>query len=79
MHVLKFIVDQMQGTLRSVKLHMYDDFILVAILRKHHRTICHHGANILLNWTPVHSRVNLEHFKGAHLDRCETYIVKLTC
>ena len=35
--------------------------------------------NVFLFATPVHSRVNLVHFKAAHLDPHETYIVKLTC
>ena len=32
-----------------------------------------------LKYNPLHSRVNLIHFKGAHLDPCEIYMMKLTC
>ena len=40
---------------------------------------CYETVNIFYNGAPVHSRVNLVHFKGAHLDPYETYRMKLTC
>ena len=35
---------------------------------------CYHRVNIFLKGAPLHSRVNVVHFKGAQLDRHETYI-----
>ena len=35
---------------------------------------CYYRVNIFLKGAPLHSRVNVVHFKGAQLDRHETYI-----
>ena len=39
---------------------------------------CYRRGNIFFSVTPVHSRVNMVHFKGAHLNPCETYTMKQT-
>ena len=35
---------------------------------------CYHGMNIFLMETPLHTGVNLEHFKGTHCDAIDTLI-----
>ena len=40
---------------------------------------CYQSLNILINGTPLHSRVNQVDFKAVHLEPYETYMVKLTC
>ena len=40
---------------------------------------CYQRVNIFFSGIPVHTGVNLVHFKGAHLDPDETYKMKLTC
>ena len=39
---------------------------------------CYHGVNIFLMGTPLHTGVNLVHFKGAHCEPYEIYMMQLT-
>ena len=39
---------------------------------------CYHGVNIFLMGTPSHTGVNLVHFKGAHCEPYEIYMMQLT-
>ena len=56
----------------------YGDYKIIDILFIKNFLYCYQGVTILFIWSPVHSGVNLTHFKGAHLDFYETYMVKLT-
>ena len=40
---------------------------------------CYEMMNISSKWALVHTGVNLGHFKAAHLDHYEIYMMKLTC
>ena len=39
---------------------------------------CYHGVNMFLMGTPLHTGVNLVHFKGAHCEPYEIYMMQLT-
>ena len=39
---------------------------------------CYHGVNFFLMGTPLHTGVNLVHFKGAHREPYEIYMMQLT-
>ena len=39
---------------------------------------CYPGMNIFLVGTPLHTMVNLVHFKGAHCESYEIYMMQLT-
>ena len=39
---------------------------------------CYNGMNILLMGTPLHTGFNLVHFKGAHCEPYEIYMMQLT-
>ena len=38
----------------------------------------YHGMNIFLMGTPLHTGVNFVHFKGAHCESYEIYMMQLT-
>ena len=39
---------------------------------------CYHGMNVFLTGTTLHTEVNLVHFKGAHCEPYEIYMMQLT-
>ena len=57
----------------------YDDFIDSVVSFKIHYASLLSGGEYLFDWYPLRNRVNQVHFKGAHLDPWEIYMLKLTC
>ena len=78
MTILKCFADQMQWSLHGVILDTWM-FLLSSLFCLNTIVLyCNWRVNISSIRRPTYNRVNMVHFKGAHLDYYDTYMMKLT-
>ena len=78
MKILEYIAVQIYGLVHNIILDIWRFFCNCYFDAIWLFFCCYQDVNIFFSGIPVHSRVNLVHFKGAQLDPDETYIMKLT-